>query len=254
MTVERRQFARRLRKPSTSFGAAARHPLLRRKISAASSLRSSCGRLHLSRRQARDRPPDCDPGGRQATRMVFELRRPADRGLARFRRARHSLHERGRLRRHRFGFGADSRRVAHPLRLRLGPLTPDPSPIGRGARAPPTPGPATTRRPKRARRSSRKSIPASPCRPGRASTGPTIRPSMRNTRASSKACGRPGCRRGRRPRIDPSGLRLPAQWSQVFLLGSVRWRWARNLWFSMAPSASIMPRSRAGGAGGVGPD
>ena len=71
---------------------------------------------------------------------------------------------------------------------------------------PPTPGPATTRRRRRPSPNCRRSIPASPCRPGRASTGPTIRPSTRNTRASSRACARRGCRRGRRRRIEaPAG-------------------------------------------------
>ena len=60
---------------------------------------------------------------------------------------------------------------------------------------PPTPGPATTRRPRRPWRNCRKSIPASPCRNMRASTGPTTRPSTPNARASSKAYARRDCRR-----------------------------------------------------------
>jgi adenylate cyclase len=65
-----------------------------------------------------------------------------------------------------------------------------------------TPGPVTTRKRKRPWPNCRKSIPASPCKPGRAFTGPTIRPSMRSTRASLKACAKPACRRAKRRRIE----------------------------------------------------
>jgi adenylate cyclase len=67
---------------------------------------------------------------------------------------------------------------------------------------PPTPGPATTRRPRRPWRNCRKSIPASPCRHMRACISATTRPTTPNARASSKACARPACPRGKRERID----------------------------------------------------
>jgi TolB-like protein len=63
----------------------------------------------------------------------------------------------------------------------------------------PTPGPATTRRPKRPWRDCRKPIPASPCRHGWAYTFPMIRPSTRNTRASPKGSARLDCRRDDQP-------------------------------------------------------
>ena len=49
-----------------------------------------------------------------------------------------------------------------------------------------------------------KVYPGSPCKPGRAITLATIRPSTRNFSASSRACAKPGCRRGKRRRIEPA--------------------------------------------------
>jgi hypothetical protein len=77
---------------------------------------------------------------------------------------------------------------------------------------PPTPGPATTRRPRKPQPNCRRSIPASRCRPGQESTGPTIRPSTRNISASSRACARRARRRVRRRQIERTAhvnARLP---------------------------------------------
>ena len=68
---------------------------------------------------------------------------------------------------------------------------------------PPTPGLATTRRPRRPWRNCRKPIPASPCRHMRACISATTRPSTPNARASSRACASQGCRRARSRRMRP---------------------------------------------------
>ena len=61
---------------------------------------------------------------------------------------------------------------------------------------PPTPGRATTRKRRKPSLNCKRSFRASPCRAGWASTGATIRPSMRNISASSKGLRKAGVPEG----------------------------------------------------------
>jgi len=122
MSSDRRQFARALRKLMTRaeeilWAQLRGLALPRREIPEAGPDRPIPRRLHLPRRKTHRRPPDCDPGGRQATRMVRRLGRRANKGLRTPGRARRALHQRWGLRRPWCRAWAASHWTAPALRL-----------------------------------------------------------------------------------------------------------------------------------------
>ena len=102
----------------------------------------------------------------------------------------------------------------------------------------------------RDRRAIADSIRTSPSRAGPVSTGATIRPSTNNTRASSRAYARRGCRRARRRRIEPARPRPCA--SAVAAEGPFRAR-AVELAKREGPFRALKAASRSQWDGGFGP-